>query len=230
MTDQSDTPASQAGDPTVPLVPENGYTQPEVPPLEDTTWPDFSYDDPSGQTIALPTTPAPSMPAPTTPLPYVGPQPGVAYQQPSAPPYRPEPQRPPQPAYQSQPGYPPQPPYQTPQPSEPTMYEPYQPYTPPTPAVYNYPLAVTAAPEHPNAVASLVLGIAGVFVLPVLAPVAWIVAGRGRREMARYPGRWSASGSLTAGYVLGIIGTLVWGALVALLVLIVLAATITSFR
>jgi hypothetical protein len=105
------------------------------------------------------------------------------------------------------------------------MYETYQPYTPPTPAPYAYPLAATAAPEHPSSVTALILGILGLIVLPLLAPVAWVIGGRGRREMRQYPGRWAPSGSLTAGYVLGIIGTLAWGILIGMIVLFVIIAT-----
>ncbi len=252
MTDQSDMPVSQAGDSTVPLVPDHGYAQPEVPPLED-AWPDFSYDDPartalfdaSEPTVEVGsaasatgsyagTAPLPSadpgwagqyVPQPTTPLPPMNPQPGATYQQPTY-------QQPPAPsAYQPQSAYQPLPthaalpPYQAGQDPEPSMYAAYQPYQTPAPVPYAYPMAAPVGLEHPNAVASLVLGIAGLFVLPILAPVAWFVAGRGRREMRQYPGRWAPSGSLTAGFVLGVIGTLLWGALTALLVLFVVLAS-----
>jgi len=258
MTDQPTAPA-QPGDATVPLVPETGYTQPQVPPLEEPAWPDFTYggsSDPSfgsseptmdlwtpdqtaafGSTAPLPTTvqgpagygaPAPAPragePAQTAPLPYVNPQPGVAYQQPSAQPYaQPQPSGrpyPPQPTYQPQQAYAGSP--------EPAMYETYQPYAPPAPVVYSYSPTITSAPEHPSAVASLVLGILGLMVLPILAPIAWVIGGRGRREMRQYPGRWAPSGSLTAGWVMGIIGTLVWGGFVLLMVLF-MAVAMASF-
>ena len=212
MTDQPDLPASQPGDLTVPLVPADGYSQPDVPPLEPTVWPDFSYADPYSSTASLATAPAPTAPLPTMPLPYSNPQPGVAYQQP-APPYQ-------QPA----PPYQPQPAYQTP-PLEPARYETYQPQSALIPAAYSYPAPLATAPDHPNAVVSLVLGIAGLVVIPfVLSPIAWIVASRGRRQVAQYPGRWAPGGTLTAGYVLGIIGTVLWSALFALIMLVVVLA------
>jgi hypothetical protein len=65
-------------------------------------------------------------------------------------------------------------------------------------------------------------------VLPILAPIAWVIGGRGRREMRQYPGRWAPSGSLTAGWVMGIIGTLVWGGLV-LLMMLFMALAMASF-
>jgi hypothetical protein len=248
MTDQPTTPA-QPGDATVPIVPETGYRQPEVPPLEEPTWPDFTYDNAGGDalfgsseptmdfsasapavTAPLPSAdavapvnggPAPSplaAPAHTAPLPYVTPQPGLAYQQPT-----PQPYAQPQPStYPAQPAHPQQRPY-APAP-EPAMYETYQPYTPPAPVVYAYAPTITSAPEHPSAVTSLVLGILGLFVLPILAPIAWVIGGRGRREMRQYPGRWAPSGSLTAGWVMGIIGTLAWGALVAIIMMFMMIA------
>jgi hypothetical protein len=247
MTDQPTAPA-QPGESTVPLVPDSGYTQPDVPPLEEPDWPDFSYDDAGrdalfgsseptmdfgtgpAATAPLPTvSPAASAgyaqpaPAQTAPLPHLEPSAGRAYQQPVAPapyqqpvapaPYQPLPTAP---AYPVQQAYRPAP--------EPSMYETYQPYTPPAPVVYSYPPTMTSAPEHPSAVTSLVLGILGLFVLPILAPIAWAIGGRGRREMRQYPGRWAPSGSLTAGWVMGIIGTLAWGAFVAIIMMFMMIA------
>jgi hypothetical protein len=243
MTDPTNTPAQHPGDSTVPLVPDGGYRQPEVPPLEDSGWPDFSYDDPGQDPVfgasdpfaataplTSPATASYSNPAPTAPLPYVSPQLPTNYQQPApqrAYPPQPPPSYPPPTAYAPQPAYQPEPPLQ-PQ-REPAMYETYQPYTPPAPAPYTYPLTLTAAPEHPSAVTSLVLGILGLFVLPILAPVAWVIAGRARRDLRQYPGRWAPSGSLTAGYVLGIIGSLAWILFAALIVLF-MALAMTSWR
>jgi hypothetical protein len=78
-------------------------------------------------------------------------------------------------------------------------------------------------PEHPNATVTLVLGIIGLAALfiafPFISPVAWYLGGKARRDMRREPGRYRASGSLTAGYVLGIVGTLIAVAFVGLIVL-----------
>lgn len=80
--------------------------------------------------------------------------------------------------------------------------------------------------EHPNATLSMVLGIIGLFFFQLLSPVAWYLAAKGRREMATFPGRWRPSGTLTAGFVLGIIGTvfLALGAAFVLVMLLGLAA------
>lgn len=76
------------------------------------------------------------------------------------------------------------------------------------PVGYDYGYGRPAAPsDHPNAALSLVLGIIGLVLFPLLGPVAWYLAAKGRREMATFPGRWRPSGALTAGLVLGIIGT-----------------------
>ena len=69
---------------------------------------------------------------------------------------------------------------------------------------YNNPANLS---EHPNSVLSMVLGLIGVFFFPLVGPVAWYLAAKGRRELAAFPGRWRPSGMLTAGFVLGIIGT-----------------------
>lgn len=78
--------------------------------------------------------------------------------------------------------------------------------------------------EHPSATTSLVFGILGLVLFPPLAPVAWAMAARGKREAALQPGRYRTSGSLQAGYVLGVIGTVV----LALIVLVIVA--VFTFR
>lgn len=69
------------------------------------------------------------------------------------------------------------------------------------------PYSLGEAPEHPNATTSLVLGIIGLF-FPIVSPFAWYLGGRGRRDMREQPGRYRESSSLTAGWVMGIIGSL----------------------
>jgi hypothetical protein len=83
------------------------------------------------------------------------------------------------------------------------------------------------ASDHPNAILSLVLGIVGILFFQLLSPVAWFLAAKGRREMATYPGRWRNSGSLTAGLVLGILGTVLLG-VVAIGVLLFVALIAVS--
>lgn len=71
---------------------------------------------------------------------------------------------------------------------------------------YGYPVA----PDHPNATLVLVLGLIGMFVFPLTAPFAWVLGSRARAEMAAFPGRWGSSGTLTVGWVLGIITSVIW--------------------
>lgn len=88
-------------------------------------------------------------------------------------------------------------------------------------------------PEHPQATLTLVLGIVGIAALfvafPFISPVAWYLGARARREMRSDPGRYRPSGALSAGYVLGIVGTLLAVAFVGLIVIgIALAITLAG--
>lgn len=109
-----------------------------------------------------------------------------------------------------------------------TALQPTQPHYPTPAQAYSFgqrlPYGLSAEPpEHPNATASLIVGIVGIIALfvffPFVSPVAWYLGAKGRREMREQPGRWRNSGSLTAGYVLGIIGTLIAISFVALIVI-----------
>lgn len=71
-------------------------------------------------------------------------------------------------------------------------------------------------PEHPQAATVLVLGLLGLLVM-VTGPVAWVMGSRARAEVA--VGRYAASSTLTAGWVLGIVTTL-YLALVMLLIFV----------
>jgi len=76
-----------------------------------------------------------------------------------------------------------------------------EPYTPPTPLSY------VPAPEHPQSTSVLILGILGLFLFPPLSFIALVMGGKARRQIRESPGRWSDSGQLTAGWVMGIIGS-----------------------
>lgn len=85
-------------------------------------------------------------------------------------------------------------------------------------------------PEHPNAVTTLVLGIVGIAAMfvafPFISPVAWYLGAKARREMRNEPGRYRASGALTAGYALGIVGSVISMLFVGLIVLAILLVTL----
>jgi hypothetical protein len=81
--------------------------------------------------------------------------------------------------------------------------------------------------EHPDGTTVLVLGILGIVVCGLIAPFAWAKGNRVRDEMAAQPHvQWTNQGSVNAGRICGIIGTViiaVWAAIV-LVVLVVLVA------
>lgn len=66
-----------------------------------------------------------------------------------------------------------------------------------------------AQPENePNSVTALVLGILGIVVCGVVAPFAWNLGKKSLDNIRSNPGRYSGEGMAQAGYILGIIGTI----------------------
>lgn len=210
MSDNSNPYSGLTGnEPTVPVTPSAGYDQPAVPPVEPTVvdpfnsstaasaYPDFSYDTPSSYSV----TGRDSLGISPDPLPS-----STHYAQPYAP----------TDAY----------PEPDPEPSIPVVQQ-YQQYpvavpTPPPAPVYPppQPYGFAPLPEHPSAIPALVLGLVGIFLwIPFASPIAWYLSSRGRRDIATNPGKWRSSGMLTAGYVLGIIGTLIGVLVVGLIML-----------
>ncbi len=64
--------------------------------------------------------------------------------------------------------------------------------------------------EHPSGTTVLVLGILGLVLCGVLAPVAWIKGNAAQREMDAQPNvNWTNRGSVTTGRILGIVGTVI---------------------
>lgn len=90
---------------------------------------------------------------------------------------------------------------------------------------YNRPMG---ASTHPQAATSMVLGILGLLVFGPLAPVAWYQAAKARREMSAEPYRWRPSGMITAGLVMGIIGTVLLGLAVALVMFVAVIAAFAA--
>ena len=131
------------------------------------------------------------------------------------------PQDPHQPSEPSgeQPGYGEQQPY--PQQGPPSYGEPQPPYG----QQPGYPVAY--APDHPRATMSLILGILGIVVCGVIAPFAWRIGKQTVDEIDASNGQLGGRGSAQAGYVLGIIGTILLGigvAFLAVYVVIVIVA------
>jgi hypothetical protein len=89
---------------------------------------------------------------------------------------------------------------------------------------YGYPMA----PDHPSSTVVLVLGLIGMFLFPVTAPFAWVMGSKARAEMKAYPGRWGSSGTLTVGWVLGIITSVIWLLMIGFVMLAIVG--MASFR
>ena len=83
--------------------------------------------------------------------------------------------------------------------------------------------------EHPDGTTVLVLGILGLVVCGLLAPFAWVKGNKAKREMASQPNvYWSNQGSVTAGRICGIIGTVLILVGVAVFALFIVAAVASS--
>jgi Domain of unknown function (DUF4190) len=81
------------------------------------------------------------------------------------------------------------------------------------------------APDHPKATTSLVLGILGIVLCGIIAPFAWRMGKRTVAEIDASNGQLGGRGSAQAGYVLGLIGTILLGlAVLAVVAVIVLVA------
>jgi hypothetical protein len=103
---------------------------------------------------------------------------------------------------------------------QPPYGQPQAPYGQ-VPQAPGYPMAY--APDHPRATTALILGILGIVVCGVIAPFAWRMGKRTVDEIDASHGQLGGRGSAQAGYVLGLIGTvlLVLGVLVGLLLVVV---------
>jgi hypothetical protein len=97
-------------------------------------------------------------------------------------------------------------PEQPEQPTTPYPQQPYPPAYPPGPG-YGYPAPYQYAPDHPRATTVMVLGILGIVVCQVLGPVAWWMGKKTVDEIDASGGRLGGRGAAQAGYVMGIVGT-----------------------
>ena len=98
---------------------------------------------------------------------------------------------------------PPGPASQDPAPQDPAPHNPYQPYAP----GYGPTGLPMWAPDHPQATTVLLLGILGMAVCQVVAPFAWVMGSRVRKEIDASGGRIGGRSQVQIGYVLGIIGS-----------------------
>ena len=139
-------------------------------------------------------------------------QPGYWEQQSQQPPYgqQGQPQQPYGQPYGQQPGQ---------QPGGQQVPYPQQQY-------YGQGAPVAYAPDHPKATTSLILGILGIVLCQIIAPFAWRIGKRTVDEIDASNGQLGGRGSAQAGYVMGIIGTVLLGLSLLFLVFIIVVAVI----
>ena len=77
--------------------------------------------------------------------------------------------------------------------------------------------------DHPRATTSLVLGILGIVVCGICAPFAWKFGKQAVTEIDASGGRMGGRGQAQAGYILGIIGTILL--ILTIIFLVVLGIT-----
>jgi hypothetical protein len=101
---------------------------------------------------------------------------------------------------------------------------------PPPPASAEPPVGHRIASDHPRATIALVLGILGIVTCQVVAPFALVIGRRAVKEIDASNGAIGGRGLAQAGYILGIIGTVLLGlaVLVGLGAIIVVAADASS--
>jgi hypothetical protein len=99
-----------------------------------------------------------------------------------------------------------QPPYGPPEPrgaGQPGQ-NPYQPYQPSPYA----PGAGWGAPDHPQATTVLILGVLGIALCQVMAPIAWFLGTKALREIDAAPQQYGGRSQVNVGRILGLVGTI----------------------
>lgn len=85
------------------------------------------------------------------------------------------------------------------------------------------------APDHPRATAALVLGILGLVLCGLLAPFAWSIGKKTLTEIDASNGTLGGRGAANAGYILGIIGSIMLGLGVLFILVVVGVAVLGTF-
>lgn len=75
---------------------------------------------------------------------------------------------------------------------------------------------------HPRAVLSIVLGVLSVMLCALVGPVAWWVSRRTLLEIDSEPEQFGGRGMAQAGYILGIVGTVLLAVLLAILLVVLI--------
>jgi len=97
----------------------------------------------------------------------------------------------------------------------------------PLPGQSGYP-PVAGAQDHPKATTAMVLGILGLVLCSFVAPFAWVTGKRTMDEIDASQGRLGGRGMAQAGYVMGIIGTVLMGLALLMVVGLVLLAIVSA--
>lgn len=83
--------------------------------------------------------------------------------------------------------------------------------------------------EHPDGTTILVLGIVSIVLCQLIGPIPWVMGSRARKAMDAQPGVvWTNRGSVTAGWVLGIISTIIFAVTVLAFVAVVVIAILAG--
>ncbi len=91
-----------------------------------------------------------------------------------------------------------------------------------------YPPPGVYPPDHPRATTSLVLGILGIVICGIVAPFAWQMGRRTMQEIDASNGQLGGRGQAQAGYVLGVIGTVLLGIALVIVALVVVLVVVGS--
>src|SRR5262245_14068624 len=98
---------------------------------------------------------------------------------------------------------------------------------PPPPAPAPPPAGVPYRQDHPRAVVALVLGIIGVVTCQIASPFALVLGRNAMKDIDASQGTLGGRGMAQAGFILGIIGTVILG-LVIIGLLILIPVSISS--
>lgn len=111
---------------------------------------------------------------------------------------------------------------------QPGQQYPVQQYAP-QPMPYGY---YPVLPEHPSATTVLILGILSMVLGGITGPFAWVMGSKARREVRENPGTYREGGTLTVGWVLGIVGTCYLALMVVFVIIyvVVIAAMFASMQ
>ena len=81
---------------------------------------------------------------------------------------------------------------------------------PPPGGPSDYGLPYGGSQTHPQGTTILVLGILSILCCGILGPIAWIMGNNAMAEIDRNPAAYTNRGSVQAGRICGIIGTVLW--------------------